>query len=92
MVMCGADEARLADRVVDISTGGARIQTPAPLPVNTKQSFFFTVPDARFRDVVVKVPVTVVWSSGPNMGVSFDERVGGIEDYVGRLERLEQLF
>ena len=50
-VVCGTDDRRLADRVVNVSCAGACIQTPAPLPVNTEEHFYFTVPDAQIKQI-----------------------------------------
>ena len=91
-VVCGTDERRLADMVVNVSCAGACIQTPAPLPVNTEEHFYFTVPDARFHDVVVEVHAKVAWTRDNVMGLEFAEPARGIEDYVNRLAWLEKAF
>jgi hypothetical protein len=91
-VVCGNDSSRLADRVVNISSGGACVQTPAPLPPGTLHQFFFTVPDARYRDTVVAIPATIAWTRQNEMGLRFEARCGGIDDYVRRLERSTESF
>ena len=91
-VVCGRDAQRLADRVVNLSSGGACVQTPAPLQPGTQHEFFFTVPDARFRDTVVAIPATVAWTRDNAMGLRFVGRSGGIDDYLHRLERSTHSF
>src|SRR5689334_19455359 len=91
-VVCGSDEHRLADRVINISSGGACVQTPAPLPEGSVHEFFFTVPDARFRDTVVAIPATVAWTQRNAMGLRFEGRSGGMDDYLRRLERSTRSF
>jgi hypothetical protein len=91
-VVCGSDAHRLADRVINISSGGACVQTPAPLPPGTQHEFYFTVPDARFRDTVVAIPATIAWTRENEMGLRFEGRSGGIDDYLHRLERSTHSF
>src|SRR5258708_29601717 len=86
-VVCGSDAQRLADRVVNISSGGACVQTPTPLAPGTQHDFFFTVPDARYRDTVVAIPATVAWTQRNAMGLPFEGRSGGIDDYRRRPQR-----
>jgi hypothetical protein len=91
-VVCGDDAHRLADRVVNLSSGGACVQTPAPLPPGSLHTFFFTVPDARYRDSVVSIPATIAWTGRNAMGLRFESRSGGIDDYLKRLERAFRSF
>jgi hypothetical protein len=91
-VVCGSNTGRLADRVVNVSSGGACIQTPTPLPRGSLHPFVFTVPDARFRDATVMVNGRVTWSQEHAMGIRFEGASAGIEDYVKRLERSMQSF
>lgn len=86
-VTCATEARRLADRVVNLSAGGARIATPTPLATGSKHRFFFIVPDAKAREAIIDVVATVAWSTLDAMGLAFDQHVGGIDDYVGRLER-----
>ena len=86
-VVCVTQERRLADRAVNLSKGGARIETNTPLAKGTRHRFLFIVPDPKLRDTVIDVPATVAWSDGKMMGLCFERNCGGIDDYVHRLER-----
>ncbi len=78
---------RLADRVVDLSSGGARVVTPLPLPAGTSHTFCITVHDARARNRVFEVAATVAWSLEDTMGLKFETPCDGVDDYLRRLER-----
>jgi hypothetical protein len=91
-VVCGSDAQRLADRVINLSSGGACVQTPVPLQPGTQHEFFFTVPDARFRDTTISIPATIAWTRPNAMGLRFEGRSGGIDDYLRRLERSTNSF
>ena len=86
-IICKSKESPLADQVVNLSAGGARINTPAPLPPGTRHHFAITVPDVKLRANVVDVEATVAWAKGHAMGLSFTRHSDGIEDYLRRLER-----
>jgi hypothetical protein len=86
-VTCRTADRGLADQVVNLSTGGARVKTPSPLPAGTKHQFAITVPDAKLRAQVVDVEATIAWTSPDAMGLKFTAHSHGIDDYLKRLER-----
>ncbi len=86
-VVCKDGERSLADQVVNLSAGGARVQTRTPLPPGTKHHFAITVPDVKLRASVVDVEATVAWVQGDAMGLQFTKHNDGIDDYLRRLER-----
>jgi hypothetical protein len=86
-VVCRTTERGIADQVVNLSAGGARVKTPAPLPPGTKAQFAITVPDAKLRAQVVDVEATVAWVADDAMGLQFTAHSHGIDDYLRRLER-----
>ena len=86
-VVCLSDTPRLPDRAFNLSAGGARIESTTPLPAGTRHRFCFIVPDARQRGAVIDVSGVVAWADHHAMGIKFEGHVGGIDDYVKRLER-----
>lgn len=86
-VVCKAGDRSLADQVVNLSLGGARVNTPAPLPRGTRARFAITVPDAKLRATVVEVEACVAWVDEHAMGLQFERPCDGITDYLRRLER-----
>jgi hypothetical protein len=86
-VTCKSQGRSLADQVVNLSAGGARVKTPTPLPAGSRHSFSITVPDVKLRASVVDVEATIAWVKGDAMGLSFTRHSDGIDDYLRRLER-----
>ena len=84
-VVCIVDRRRRADRVTNLSEEGACIETPTPLGEGTHTHFYFIVPDADSRGVLVDVSATVAWTRGRSMGLHFDRHFAVIGDYVSRL-------
>lgn len=84
-VVCVFDDRRRADRVTNLSALGARIETPAPLEPGLHSHFYFIVPDADARGVLVDVSATVVWKRRSSMGLRFDRPFARIGEYVSRL-------
>src|SRR5262245_35708615 len=91
-VVCVSGERRLADQVVNLSTGGACVKTPTPLPLGSRHHFAITVPDAKLRASVVDVEARVAWADEHTMGLAFEQHVHGIDDYLRRLERASHSF
>lgn len=86
-VVCRSTDRTLADQVVNLSAGGARVQTRTPLEPGTTHRFAITVPDVKLRASVVEVEATVAWARGDAMGLSFTGHHDGLDDYLRRLER-----
>lgn len=84
-VVCIVDQRRRADRVTNLSKEGARIETPAPLQAGLHSHFYFIIPDADSRGVLVDVSATVAWTRGVSMGLHFDRHFPVIAEYVSRL-------
>lgn len=84
-VVCIVEQRRRADRVTNLSEEGARIETPAPLGPGTHSHFYFIIPDAESRGMLVDVSATVAWTAGTSMGLRFDRQFGAIGEYVSRL-------
>ena len=91
-VVCRSSERVLADQVVNLSAGGARVQTRAPLERGSRHRFAITVPDVKLRACVVDVEATVAWASADGMGLQFTKLHDGIDDYLRRLERASHSY
>src|SRR5207253_5217513 len=79
------DERRRADRVVDLSEEGARLETPEPLPSGTRSHFYFIVPGDDSRITCIDITATVAWSKGHAMGLHFQRHPAPIVHYLSRL-------
>jgi hypothetical protein len=79
------DDRRRADRVLNLSAEGARLESPLPLEPGTRSHFYFIIPDADLRITCVDVSATVVWSTRGAMGLRFDRHLGPIAEYLSRL-------
>jgi hypothetical protein len=79
------EERRRADRVVDLSTEGARLETDQPLPSGTTAHFYFIVPGDDSRIVCIDVTATVAWTNEHAMGLHFQRHPVPIVHYLTRL-------
>jgi hypothetical protein len=73
-----------SNAVLDISQGGAQIETPIPLPPGTLSVFSMKLPH---HDAPLSITGRVVWSRPGVMGIAFTKREPMIASYVERLER-----
>lgn len=72
---------RLADRARDLSEGGLRVETIAPLDPMTLVSMRLELPHGEPIDVLARV----MWSRGDSMGLRFESRDPRLLDSVNRL-------
>ena len=86
-VTCRSSPDGIADQVVNLSAGGACIQTTHPLGPGTRHHFTMSVPDSKLRPNDVNVEATVAWTTDGAMGLRFDSLNGALDDYLRRLER-----
>lgn len=73
------------DRVVNLSRGGALLDTRAALPVGTVHTFLFIMPGRESRSVVAAVEAVVAWAGATQLGLQFRVVHEVVEQYLSRL-------
>ena len=87
VVVCASASRRVPDRAVNLSRGGACLETGAPLVVGSRHEFLFIVPDAKAQGSVAAVSAVVVWAAERTMGLSFERGAADIGVFLNRLEQ-----
>lgn len=82
-VFIRSDELRMADLAIDLSEGGMRIETGAPLPSMSLVAMRLELPRGESIDVIGRV----MWAGQNAMGVRFEQRDPLLTETVDRLRR-----
>ncbi len=73
----------MADQAVDLSEGGIRVETDAPLPSMSLVALHLELPRGEAVDVIGRV----MWASDSSMGIRFEQRDQVLLETVDRLRR-----
>jgi hypothetical protein len=82
-VFIKSDELRMADRALDLSEGGVRVETEEPLPNMSLVALHLELPRGEAVDVIGRV----MWVAKGAMGIRFEQRDPVLFETVERLRR-----